>query len=164
MNLRFSQNDTFFFRCLIVLILFLASCGQPEYQGADESTREKRLLERSTLASTVIEQLGTGLLSSGLSQSQAADIQIGAENAVSEAGVENSSDIGILVPPIVKGAELAMAPLPSTNKKLAALETMIRSLVSSLKDRVREKTDTHVFEYQILRKRKRTPIYSNIRF
>lgn len=88
---------------------------------------------------TIVSKLKNDLVDTGLSKTQATVIKVAAILKVNGEGASGSTDIGVIAPLIVEGAENAISNSDaalSNNEKITTLNTIAASVTESINDKV----------------------------
>ncbi|MDH5560472.1 MAG: Ig-like domain-containing protein [Deltaproteobacteria bacterium] len=105
-------SGSFLFYFLVLSLSFLISaCGVVENPGADSDSFPiwKSPAGSSTLSQNIVNELNSDLVAAGYSQTKADAITAGSESAVSAATLSDSTDVKLLVPVILRGAEVTLS-------------------------------------------------------
>ena len=104
-----TENSILFKKCgfrlilIAAIILIVGACGNQAKEESDTATGElpERILAQDTLAADLIGLLSVDLSSSGLSDAQVAVILNGAEQAITQDNLTQSSEISLVAPSVV---------------------------------------------------------------
>ena len=119
---------------LALMVMLLSSCNQGS-AGGDPQTEPISNDDSSTnssLAETLISEIGTDLSSNNFEQTDIDSIQSQARTTVSAANVSNSSDIGEVAPQVLKGSFLGVSVLDNYGHKIQALDIITGYIAKSL--------------------------------
>lgn len=122
---------------ILLLVIFCTfSCKKPDSDPGSSPSDSDFETAASLLTNRFIDNLEEDLLAAGYSQSQVNIITAAALLQIYKDQADQTTDLSILTPSIIKGAQLSLTEtevdLTTSDERLAAIEIIVASITSSL--------------------------------